>query len=311
MALVSSYALAIHFDSYSHSHFDSNQSNPHAAKSLEVEKELDERSLPLDEYQRMMIEQGKYLTSSKEAMESALAQHLSRYERLMDQAIMELLWDEGVTDKIATVEALLDGRETLAQRYLRVQLYMEVGRFAEAISLLEDVPVSKALDTRKDEEYLDYHTCFSIWRALEEEDRESLTSYEEGELLSIVEKRSNQAIGMAQVLLYDYASDEYLEVLVEPAAPKSNRRGLVPSLSASALTLFPNPAKDIVTLSGIPASTQRIELIDASGKLVLLHQAKNQRNEIIETRSLRSGHYDIRCLDHSGHVLATEKLIIR
>ena len=91
-----------------------------------------------NKYQMQAVEIGSTFEDYNRRMEKGL-QFIKK--GMMDQAIMELLWDEGVTDKIATVEALLDGRETLAQRYLRVQLYMEVGRFAEAISLLEDVPV--------------------------------------------------------------------------------------------------------------------------------------------------------------------------
>lgn len=289
------------------------QSNPHAAKSIEVDKKLDERSQPLDEYQRMLFAQGKYLTSNKEVLESALAENRSRYERWMGQAIQEMLWDETVTDKVTAMESLLDGRETLAQRYLGVQLYMEAGRYSEAISLLEDIPVSKTLDARKDEEYLDYHTCFSIWKALEEESRDQLTSYEEGELLTILQKRSNQAIGMAQVLLYDFGDYDYHEVLVEPSEAKSNRSGRVSRepMAKPVFQVFPNPAQDFATITGIPASAESIELMDSAGRSVKTQRTTGRRSEIIHIQGMVSGQYEVRCLDDSGRLLGSTKLIVQ
>ncbi len=50
-------------------------SNPHAAKSGRVQKELDERMQPLEEYQRAMIDEGLDLVSFKEELEARRSHH--------------------------------------------------------------------------------------------------------------------------------------------------------------------------------------------------------------------------------------------
>ena len=302
---------------YSHfdwdSHFDSNQSNPHAAKSTQVTKELDERSMPLDEYERYMIEQGKYLSSSKEALESAYAAHMSRFERYKDQAIMQVLADESIEDKISAVETLLGARETLAQRYLLISLYWEQGRLDEAISLLEDIPNSKTLDYRKDEEYLDFLLCYSILQELATSESKVLSAYQEEQLLILAEKKSNQAAAMAAILLDTYTVYSYYEVLVEPEETRSMRSGSFHGSfpSKKSLGLFPNPAKDNATLMNIPLGTVAIHIRDAQGRTRITQAARNTPHQVLEVTGLSAGSYQVTCLDSAGKEIETVSFIVQ
>ena len=304
---------------YSHfdwdSHFDSNQSNPHAAKSTQVTKELDERSMPLDEYERYMIDQGKYLLSSKEAIESALSAHLNRYETLMGQAIMEVLHSDAYEDKIAQVESMLLGQESLAQRYLRVDLYIEQGRYAEAQQLLADIPTDKVLDFRKDEEYADFQLCYDILLDMKMNSSSALSMIQEQSLEEILDKRSTRASAMAASLLHAYAGHAYYETLVAPAylEGKSMREhhDLIP-VRPSNMKLSPNPASDFLVVELKDAiAIARLEILDVKG---ILHRTELNINArpalVIHLKGLKAGTYFVRAISIEGEEMDTQQFQI-
>lgn len=70
------------------------------------------------------------------------------------------------------------------------------------------------------------------------------------------------------------------------------------------LTLWPNPARESVTISGSKSPIERIEIFDAVGKLVVTHTQKNT----FSVAQLASGSYLVRV--HSNARSEEHRLVV-
>jgi hypothetical protein len=71
----------------------------------------------------------------------------------------------------------------------------------------------------------------------------------------------------------------------------------VSEVQANALTLWPNPAREQVTISGSRQPIEHIEIFDAVGKLVASHAQKN----VFNVAPLSAGSYVVRVRSGSLH----------
>jgi hypothetical protein len=78
--------------------------------------------------------------------------------------------------------------------------------------------------------------------------------------------------------------------------------------SASALSISPNPARNIVYVKG--NNIQQILLIDNTGKVVLTEKVNNRNVHQLNISKFAKGLYMVSIIDKDGSV-QTEKLIIQ
>jgi len=216
----------------------------------------------------------------------------------------------GVGGSVAIDEKLVDPED--AQRYLLVSLYWEQGREEEAMTLLADVPDSKTLDYRKDEEHAGYLTCYTILQELSAAGSSSLTNNQEAQLMGIAEKESNQAAAMAQIMLFQYADFDYAEVLVKPETDRSMSGGTHYRFrpTKAQLSVFPNPANDHITLLNVPVETVMIDILDAQGRRKNNFLSKHTTNQVLRISDLEAGAYQVRCMSKEGAEIESTLLIV-
>ena len=75
------------------------------------------------------------------------------------------------------------------------------------------------------------------------------------------------------------------------------------------ITIYPNPAKDVLNVKKVSSEIVSFEIIDIVGKKVLEHEINNKYTAI-DVSSFNTGSYFYRALDVNGNVLVTDKLII-
>lgn len=75
------------------------------------------------------------------------------------------------------------------------------------------------------------------------------------------------------------------------------------------ITLFPSPANEVVTVLAKNLFINQIEVMDVSGKQVLLESNANQRQSKLNVSHLKSGVYFVRVSTNRGSV--TQKLIVQ
>jgi len=171
-------------------------------------------------------------------------------ETNMDHALLLILDDEEITDKIGIIESLLEGKETIHQRYFQIDLAIEYNDILRASELLNSIPEDIDLTSRKDQEYLDFQECYSTLIVLKGMVHPELNSLQEDGLFTIAFKHSTRASGLAQVILNDFAGYRFNEVLVDPEEVQKSNRAFSNNRPAVSLdmevSLFPNPASSFV-----------------------------------------------------------------
>ena len=282
------------------------ESNPHAAKSGTIQEKLDQRSIPLEEYMRDMIDQGLYVISTKEELESRLSHYENEQHSEMNVAIMDVLTDSSLVDKMTEVDQLLanTGRETLDLRYLRIELHLEEGQLTTAQALLDDIATDFYLNERKGQEYLDFQYCYSLLIAKAGNGEGSLSGTEESELLTIAFKRNSRARALAEVILAGYT--EYLieEVLMQPGtvakSQQGRRRAGKPiAKEFNGIELFPNPASDYLVVRN-SFTGHDFSIVTSDGKVLSKGVlASERRITVIDTSQLPTGSYKLITSGHS------------
>ena len=85
----------------------------------------------------------------------------------------------------------------------------------------------------------------------------------------------------------------------------------VGKLPASAMKLYPNPSKSIVTLEGMTASTgiTHIDIFNLDGQLVFQKNFQSRPTITLDIASLKSGTYFLKVMNQDG--IETRKLIVK
>ncbi|MDZ4751247.1 MAG: hypothetical protein SGI87_06500 [Flavobacteriales bacterium] len=115
-------------------------SNPTAAKSEWVQKELDRRALPLNEWQRTQIEVGLEIVSYKESLEEQITEKLTERWDFVNDHILEINSNSTIIDKPIAVLNIPDPNNFLSDRILTIQLMRELGMNESATLHLESIP---------------------------------------------------------------------------------------------------------------------------------------------------------------------------
>ncbi|MGO3183916.1 MAG: T9SS type A sorting domain-containing protein [Aequorivita sp.] len=82
-----------------------------------------------------------------------------------------------------------------------------------------------------------------------------------------------------------------------------------PGFLADNMLIYPNPASDLITISGNNTIINNINVLDTTGKLVLKETNLNRKETNLDVSQLQSGVYYIRLLTPKG--IATKKLVVQ
>ena len=270
-------------------------SNPHAAKSSRIQEKLDERMVPLADYQRAMIDEGLQLVSHKEELEARESYYKTRYNFLLNQIIFEIFTDTTRMDKISAIISAIDGYETVDHYYLIIDLYLKAGKITEAQNWLNAIGTDFNLDPRRDAEYIDFIDVYTILFNKATTGDTTLTQNEQNTLNTIAYKHSTLAASLAKVTLFGYTGIPFLEVLVKPefgGTPKSmNQPSKAPEIKEC--KVYPNPTAGVLLIE-IPDDCVEVQAIvrNESGKVI--------RNEVLSSgmatlnlRAFASGSYTL------------------
>ncbi len=85
----------------------------------------------------------------------------------------------------------------------------------------------------------------------------------------------------------------------------------IASLGAVELKVIPVPARDRITLQGVPAGTVRVELVDLTGRVVLSRSWSGSGQGVIELGQLESAAYVLRLTDATGAVIAQRNVQVQ
>lgn len=290
------------------------ESNPHAAKSGKVQKELDDRSIPLEEYQRAMIDAGLALLGNKERMESLLAQQLTIHETALNQAIQLTLDDESISDKLTYIDGLITGMENLTQRYQRIDLHLAYGDVQGAELLLNSIAEDIDLTDRKDQEYQDYQDCYAIQLTLIQDQSTVLSPDQESTLGTIALKHNTRASAFAKILLMQYGTYAYDEILVDPEAVQKSRirRRSDKVYDKKEIEIYPVPAYDyiqVVLPSGSKFTSYTIS--DLGGGIIMQEKISSQQRQlVIIVGHLSNGTYTLTFSSSDGEPSKSKKFEI-
>ncbi len=85
----------------------------------------------------------------------------------------------------------------------------------------------------------------------------------------------------------------------------------VSSLGAEELKVIPVPARDRITLQGVPAGTVLVELMDLTGRAVLSRSWNGSGQGVIELGQLESAAYVLRLTDATGAVIGQRNVQVQ
>ncbi len=287
-------------------------SNPHAAKSSRIQEKLDERMVPLADYQRAMIDEGLQLVSYKEELEARESYYKTRYNFLLNQIIFEIFTDTTRMDKISAIISAIDGYETIDHYYLIIDLYLKAGKITEAQNWLNALATDFNLDPRRDAEYVDFIDVYSILFNKAATGDTTLTQNEQNTLETIAYKHSTLAASLAKVTLFGYTGIPFLEVLVKPdfgGTPKSMNQSSKPP-EIKECKVYPNPTAGILIIE-IPKKFDELEAIvrDSNGK-ILLNELLTSGLATLNLRFLASGNYILNLRVRSGEFKESHQIQI-
>ncbi len=128
------------------------------------------------------------------------------------------------------------------------------------------------------------------------------------EIAALCYAQAGPASGIARSLLYSEAT----EWVSEDCSAEDRNRDSQNLSPAKAISLAPNPAKEIlvVTVAANDNTRFTLELYDVSGKSVL-QRSLSSGQTVIDTKGLLSGFYIARCVDNTGRLISSHKLIIQ
>lgn len=291
------------------------QSNPTAAKSSKLQDKLDNRLIPLSEYQRYMIDQGKNLISEKEFLEALLSEQELKFESQINQAVNLIMFDDDIEDKPAAVADLISGYETIDLSYMLIDQAIARGEHVLAQSLLDNIPNQYDLRDRQYQEWNDYGEVYQILVDAETSGAPVLSASQISELEYVADKKSNSAAGLAAQVLEQYNAAYVLEGFIVPGEnTKSAQRQFKKEdfKKYREIKVYPNPVDKMLVLElGNDHAELKLIVVNANGDQV--HQQLVQAGELqllLPTSKWAVGSYNLMLME-DRNIIHQEKVVVQ
>lgn len=244
-------------------------SNPQAAKSKKVNDKLDARIIPLEEYQREMIDQGLTWVSYKENLEAEMTKISSNINYAFYAEIDSILMDTNIVDKKSAILNQFVNPRSIRDFYYQINLLQDLGDFAEAESLINSVGTLIELS---DMQIQDLDHLLLLNNLKEEIDDSSILSNDQIQSLeSIVNFSSSFVSSEAKEILSRYGfADPYERLTINfPDVYKSYNVQEGKVEKHNKYSVYPNPATDFVYLNGnVEQKSLIVKTLNLQGKVI-------------------------------------------
>lgn len=289
------------------------QSNPHAAKSAEIQDALDDRFIPLDQYQRDMIDQGMNIISNMERIEFKRNKARSDANYHLFQALFKYMNESEKAD-FNTLNSIIGDKESLAIRYLLIDYYLKHQNYAQVQDLLNAIPTDFSLSNGQVQEYENMKVCFETELDLKQNDADILNSDQESDLYIFANETGSRASAKARSLLMAFGNEHYYEPLVHPL-PSLRLLSTDDKKEAkqSEIKIFPNPATAyvVIELNQLEGNVQ-ILLLDQNGKIVMNDMVNSElKIHLLDLNHIASGEYMLVLQSFEDNKTHSKKLIIQ
>ncbi len=269
--------------------------NPHSAKSETMMEKLDRRWVPLPDYMKAQILQGKSIVSAKEQAESRLA-HFKLEKARMVNALAKVYHEN--TDSLAW---LWTNDNSLNSKYNLAFLLLEHQNTTQGFAILNTIPLQFTLTEAQQAAHQQLTGFCSLLASLMQ-DEKNIFELDSQQLLSIAAMEATKA-GMASVyarsILLTLGLLEYEEPILLPDFLKSKALSQRDMAVKSAelpkfLNIFPNPARRYIIAEYKLADIGNglIEFTDISGKRMKSLQVRHLQDQItIDVSTWKPGLY--------------------
>ncbi len=285
--------------------------NPHSAKSGTLMQEVDMRLEPMPAYMKDEILEGVFVLSAKELMEAKRDMDVQFYNYGFNRLLSVSLTDT-IPVPADTFMALLAADGSVESLMRQAWLLLENGDTTSALNrwsnISNEIPLTEAELTE-----LSQQQVFMQWLV----DNQPMDTLDTESLNNFLQYSSPVVTATARGILVVNNLLEYYEPYLEPDLSKSVevRKPRVKPVQPEVayLKVYPNPAKDFVTIEYNTYNDKTlgvIEVIDESGRKVSCRNLGRQFDQIIlDTRDLKSGSYIFRLTSGDKYIGSANVII--
>ena len=294
--------------------------NPQAAKSLEVQEALDNRSEEMPQYMRNQIDQGYDTLSEKELLEAKLAYHKSKKSWAFNKLHYLYRTDTAVVNVYDSLEQLYTINSNLGNQYRLAMLKLENGDTTEPYTILSDIQNNYELTDDQENERMAYNSYFNIIKQMIKEEQMYPDSIAISNLENVEQDGHGKPSVYARNVLIMAGEITFNESILLPDTSLKAGKITDPSLinieqsnGPTMLILKPNPANDYVIAEwSLPELSGEPILIISSldGHIVNKIKLDGLCNEkVISTSGLKPGSYLFTIRDNQT-IFESKKLTI-
>lgn len=289
-------------------------SNPTAAKDPTIRQQINDRLIPFDEYQKMMIDQGMFWLSYKEQLESRISQLNGWVDYAMRLQLDEIYSAESdAAVKANEVLILLSDKNTPQYMYEKAEAIRVIAGTSAALSYLESLDEAIVFEQNELTELNDVIAVYALLEQIQNVGLTDLNAVQEEFLYEVLQHNSSYANSLANGVLFLYQKEHPTDEMYIPET--ENRMAEISLRNEDDLlnfSIYPNPAVNFVTLRhGVGTNEQLyVEILDVAGRSVQTNLwIEKQQQTIVDVSALCSGAYQVRISGALG-ILQTIPLII-
>lgn len=286
--------------------------NPQSAKSSEVNDALDNRTNLLSDDQRDDVDQGVFVLSAFESLQSKLGDALAQRAQIQYAIANHYLIDTTGTDSL---KIYLTAQPDLWAKQMLLMQFISESDTTAADALLQTIEINN-LNALQQAEWNDLTEFYDLNWQLSANANHTPDSLQQIALTELG-AHNTHAAAYARNLLINQGMIVYNEPYIFPddnlKSGKVIRRKQVTNRSNVDFKVYPNPAKDYVIIEYTGERKDKFsstEIIDAIGQIILKRKFEESSNLlIIPITGLAPGAYTIRIVKDSG-TYSESKLII-
>jgi len=267
--------------------------HPQAAKSAQIQENLDNRINQLPPFMRNQINQGLNTISAKEQMELQANDYKREHDEAINKAVLLLGTD--TLDRSVEMIDFLSGTGELGFQYRIANIHNQNGEIEQADAILSDISTWEL----SEKEAADHEACVglrSLLQAWTAEGKDlALLAEEDLALLHEYAIQPNITAGKAVAILRLNGNTDYPEPVYFPELPAEERRIVeVQDNLISNISVYPNPASSYLSvlydLNGY--ENLSLQVADMTGKTLYQRQLNHVQDEItLITENYPTGQY--------------------
>lgn len=288
--------------------------NPHSARCLLVQENLDSRMNPLPPTYRDQINDQLHVFTQRDTIGAELSSFTENY----DLALHELLYSFE-TDSNATLEDYanwLKHPSNPTYHYQLAEKFFEQGDSVNFELVRDSIPLKIQLDERQ----LAYHISFiafydqlHIWQqsgSLFEPDSSRMVW-----LLNFANSHSEYPAQIHSLLAINDTfinqADVYIPETIGGNAPALSIKALEKENNESKINVYPNPAQDYILLEWkTDAKPTNIQITDINGKIIAEQSWNGNEKCNLVTQSWTNGIYFVKIVNLENNSIIVRKVII-